>query len=237
MSAPREIALTSVRNLRPNKRNARTHSKKQIRQIADSIRRFGWTFPILVDENGIILAGEARYDAALQLGLREVPVIVISGLHDAEKRALALGDNKLAANAGWDRAVLAVELGELSNLLPECHLDVEITGFEPVEIDALMSELVDPEQDPADALPQSSKEPVSREGDLWLLGGHRLVCCDATDRADVGKPMSRKRALMGVDAAVRRWQSFTKRNAILAGTKTTFDEVAAARSKTRGRRR
>jgi ParB-like chromosome segregation protein Spo0J len=237
MSAPREIALTSVRNLRPNKRNARTHSKKQIRQIANSIRRFGWTFPILVDENGLILAGHGRYSAGLLLGLREVPVIVISGLNDAEKRALALGDNKLAANAGWDRAVLAAELGELADLLPEFDLSIDITGFEPVEIDALMSELVDPEQDPADALPQSSKEPVSREGDLWLLGGHRLVCGNATDPAQGGKLMNRKRALLGIDSAVRSWQRFTKYDAILAGTTRTFDEVAVARSKTRGRRK
>src|ERR1700738_2924732 len=118
VSAPREIVLTSVRKLLPNKRNSRTHSKKQIRQIANSIRRFGWTYPILVDETGLVLAGHGRYAAALELGLREVPVIAVSGLSDAEKRALALADNKIAANAGWDRKLLAAELGDLAALLP-----------------------------------------------------------------------------------------------------------------------
>ena len=118
MSAAREITLSSIRRLRPNPRNSRTHSKTQLRQIANSIRRFGWTYPILTDENKMILAGHGRYEAARQLGLREVPVIVVSGLSDAEKRALALADNKVAANAGWDRAVLAAELGELADLLP-----------------------------------------------------------------------------------------------------------------------
>jgi ParB/RepB/Spo0J family partition protein len=113
VSTPRDISLISVRKLRPSKRNSRTHSKKQIRQIANSILRFGWTYPILIDENSFILAGHGRYEAAQLLGLREVPVIVISGLNDAEKRALALADNKLAANAGWDRKLLAAELGEL----------------------------------------------------------------------------------------------------------------------------
>jgi ParB-like chromosome segregation protein Spo0J len=110
VSAPREIKLVSVGKLHRNKRNCRTHSKKQVRQIANSIRRFGWTYPILTDENNIILAGHGRYDAALQLGLREVPIIELSGLKDAEKRALALADNQIASRAGWNRQLLAEEL-------------------------------------------------------------------------------------------------------------------------------
>jgi ParB-like chromosome segregation protein Spo0J len=109
----RKVTLVSVRKLRPNKRNARTHPKQQIRQISNSYRRFGWTNPIIIDENNAILAGHGRYQAALQLGLRQVPVIVVGGLSDAEKRALALADNKIAANAGWDRQLLAEELGVL----------------------------------------------------------------------------------------------------------------------------
>jgi ParB-like chromosome segregation protein Spo0J len=157
VSATREIKLSSVRRLHRNKRNSRTHSKKQIRQIANSIRRFGWTYPILTDENNIILAGHGRYDAALQLGLREVPIIVLSGLNDAEKRALALADNQIATKAGWNRQLLAEELGELARLLPECNLDLEITGFETAEIDSLLGELVDPERDPADKVPPPQK--------------------------------------------------------------------------------
>ena len=147
MSVPREIKLVSVSKLHRNQRNCRTHSKKQVRQIAASIRRFGWTYPILTDENYIILAGHGRYDAALQLGLREVPIIVLSGLKDAEKRALALADNQLATRSGWNRQLLADELGDLARLLPECDLSLEITGFEAAEIDSLLGDLVDPDRD------------------------------------------------------------------------------------------
>jgi hypothetical protein len=232
----RTVVPTSVRHLRPNARNVRRHPKQQIRQIANSIQRFGWTVPILVDEKGRILAGHGRYDAALQLGLKEVPVIVISGLNEAEKRALALGDNKIAANASWDRGVLASELGELCKVLPEYDLNIEITGFDLAEINSLKSKLVAAEQDQADESPEVINEPVSRTGDMWLLGGHRLICGDATDPAHGGKLRNPKRALLGIDAAVRCWQRFTKNDAILAGTNRTFDDVAAARSK-RARRK
>lgn len=194
--APREIKLSSVRRLRRNERNSRTHSKKQIRQIANSIRRFGWTYPILTDENAIILAGHGRYDAALYLGLREVPIIVLSGLSDAEKRALALADNKIAANAGWDRQQLAEELGELAKLLPECNLDLEITGFEPAEIDSLLGDLVDPELDPADEVPSPKETAISKIGDLWELGPHRLLCGDAQSATNVRRLMGNALAAM-----------------------------------------
>jgi DNA modification methylase len=190
----REIRFVSIRKLRPNKRNSRTHSKKQIRQVANSILRFGWTYPILIDENDIILAGHARYEAALLLGLEEVPVIVVSGLSDAEKRALALADNKIAANAGWDHKLLAEELGELAKLLPECNLDLEITGFEAPEIDSLLGDLVDPELDPADEVPPPQKTAISKIGDLWELGPHKLLCGDAKSAVDV-------RRLMGAEPA------------------------------------
>jgi DNA modification methylase len=196
VSAPREIKLSSVRRLRRNKRNSRTHSKKQIRQIANSIRRFGWTYPILTDENNIILAGHGRYDAALQLGLREVPVIILSGLSDAEKRALALADNRIATNAGWDRQLLAGELGELAKLLPECNLDLEITGFDAAEIDTLLGDLVDPELDPADEVPPPEKTAISKVGDLWELGPHKLLCGDAQSAADVRRLMAAEPATM-----------------------------------------
>src|SRR3984957_6855929 len=124
------VKLVSIRTLKPSSRNARTHSKKQIQQIANSIVRFGWTYPILVDEHGFIIAGNGRFLASVLLGLKEVPVIVMAGLTDAQKRALAIADNKIAANAGWDRSLLAAELGELAVLLPESNLDIEITGFD-----------------------------------------------------------------------------------------------------------
>jgi DNA modification methylase len=191
-----EIALISVRKLHPNKRNSRTHSKKQIRQIANSIRRFGWTYPILTDENRVILAGHGRYYAALELGLREVPVIPVSGLSDAEKQALALADNKIAANAGWDRQLLAQELCELAKLLPAYDLDLEITGFEAAEIDSLLGELVDPELDPADEVPSPKETAISKIGDLWELGPHRLLCGDAQSATDVRRLMGSALAAM-----------------------------------------
>ena len=194
MSTPLEIKLFSISKLHRNKRNCRTHSKKQISQIANSIRRFGWTYPILSDENNIILAGHGRYEAALQLGLREVPIIVLSGLNDAEKRALALADNQIPARAGWNRELLAEELGDLATLLPECDLSLEITGFATAEIDSLLGDLVDPELDPADDAPPPPRTPVTQAGDLWELGPHRLLCGDAQSETDV-------RRLMGTDAA------------------------------------
>jgi ParB-like chromosome segregation protein Spo0J len=191
-----QIQQVPIGKLRPNKRNARTHSKKQIGQIAGSILRFDWTYPILTDENYEIIAGFGRYKAAEHLGLREVPVIVMTGLSEAEKRALTLADNKIAANAGWDRALLAAELGELAVLLPECDLNIEITGFEPAEIDTLMGDLVDREQDPADEVPVLASQPVSHTGDLWVLGKHRLICGDARQARDVSKLMGGECAAM-----------------------------------------
>lgn len=196
MSALREIKLASVRKLRRSKHNPRTYSKKQIRQIADCILQFGWTYPILIDENGVILAGHGRYEAALLLGRREVPVIVVAGLGDAEKRALALADNKIAANAGWDRQLLAAELGDLAKLLPECELNLEITGFEAAEIDSLLGDLVDPELDPADDVPAPKQEAISKTGDLWQLGPHRLLCGDAQSTTDVRRLMGAETATM-----------------------------------------
>lgn len=141
MSAPREIKQVSTRSLKPNKRNARTHSKKQVRQIADSIQRFGWTIPILIDEAGTIIAGHGRYLAAQLLGLAKIPVIAIAGLSEPEKRALALADNKIAANAGWDREALTAELTELLSLLPDG--DINLTGFEAPEVDQLLTDAQD----------------------------------------------------------------------------------------------
>jgi DNA modification methylase len=124
-------------------------------------------------------------------------VIVRAVLSGAEIHALALADNKIADNAGWDRAILAAELGELAVLLPECNLDIAITGFEPAEIDSLMGDLVDGEDDPADEIPTSVGPPVSHIGDLWQLGQHRLFCGDATKASDVGKLMGGEQAAMG----------------------------------------
>ena len=179
-----EVEFIPIRRFKEVKRNARTHSKKQIEQIVSSIRRFGWTCPLLVDEHGNIIAGHGRLQAAIRLGLAKVPAIVIAGLSDTEKRALALADNKIAANAGWDRAILATELSELSALLPECGLKLDITGFEPAEVDSLLGDHIDPERDPVDEPPPVAAVAVSRIGDLWQLCRHRLLCGDARTAAD-----------------------------------------------------
>lgn len=192
-----QIVMTPVDKLRPTNRNPRTHSNRQIQQIADSIRQFGWTSPIVVDESGKIIAGHGRFAASLDLRLRRVPTIVVSGLSEGEKRALALADNKIAANAGWDRSILAAELGELATLLPEISLDISITGFDAAEIDALAADFADPEREPAEEIPAvSGADPVTRAGDLWKLGEHRLLCGDACDEDPLQTLMGNEQASM-----------------------------------------
>ena len=197
MPSPHRAIMMATRRLRLNKRNARTHPKKQIRQITEVIARFGWTYPIVADENLEIICGHARWQAANELQINEVPVIVLTGLRDAEKRALALADNKIAANAGWDRSILASELGELAALLPEIELDLSITGFEAAEIDALAIDLSDPEQEASDEiLPIDTGAPITQAGDLWKLGVHRLLCGDACDKAHLRKLMGDDKSSM-----------------------------------------
>jgi ParB-like chromosome segregation protein Spo0J len=135
--------------------------------------------PIIIDESRLS-AGHGRWLAAKGLGLTHVPAITVAGLSDTQRRAYLLADNKLTENAGWDRAALAIELNELAPLLAEEGLCIELTGFVPAEIDALMGDLVDPEQDPADEVPELAPKPVSRTGDLWLLDGIGL-CGDARE--------------------------------------------------------
>jgi DNA modification methylase len=191
-----QIQQISIRKLRPNPANSRTHSKKQIVQLAHGIERFGFVVPVVADEKLVIQAGHGRVAAGELLGMKTVPVVILSGLSAAERRAYLLADNKLAEKAGWDRAALAVELTELAPLLEEAGLSLELTGFEPAEIDALMGDLIDPEQDPADELPAIAQTPVSRRGDLWQLGNHRLLCGDARTPADMHKLMGPKLAAM-----------------------------------------
>ena len=126
-----QIEQTAIHALRPHHRNARTHSKKQIRQIADSIKAVGFTAPVLVDEDRVLLAGHGRLEAAKLLGLKTIPAIVLTGLSEARKRALLLADNRIAQSAGWDRERLASELSSLPDLLLADGLDITATGFEP----------------------------------------------------------------------------------------------------------
>ena len=144
----------------------------------------------------MILAGHGRRDAAILLGMDLVPTVKVTGLSDAQKRIFALADNKLCENAGWDREVLAVELGELAELLPPLNWDLTVTGFEAAEIDTLFADLGAEKPDPADTLPRLEHDAVTRPGDLWGLGRHRLLCGDARSPADPDRLMAGARARM-----------------------------------------
>jgi DNA modification methylase len=191
-----QIQQIPIRRLRPNPANSHTHSKKQIAQLARGIERFGFIVPVVVDEDLVIQAGHGRVEAGKTLRLKTVPTIIVSGLSEAERRAYLLADNKLAERAGWDRPLLAAELSELVPLLEEAGLSVDLTGFEAPEIDALMGDLVDPERDPLDEVPGLAKQAVSRRGDLWQLGSHRLLCGDARSETDLRRLTGRQSAAM-----------------------------------------
>jgi DNA modification methylase len=181
---PWPIEMASPEALLPAARNARTHSKKQIKEIANSIARFGVTNPILVDDRRRIINGHARIEAAKLLNLQAIPVIRISHLTHTEIRALMLADNKLATKAGWDRELLAIELSELQISLPELDLDVGITGFEPGEIDSLILDFEERQKDAVEQAPEINVEGgVAQTGDLFNLGNHRLIVGDARDEA------------------------------------------------------
>ena len=197
--APRRdlrIEYRDIDALKPWPKNARTHSRKQIDQIADSMRTFGWTNPILTDEGDGIIAGHGRLEAARKLGFRCVPTIRLANLTEAQKRAYILADNKLAENAGWDTEILAIELQHLVDL--DLDFDVTVTGFDVAEIDLLIEGLGDDEDEAADELPDEPEDGTiaSRVGDLWLLGDHRLLCADATERDSFARLMDGDKAAM-----------------------------------------
>lgn len=176
-----QVQTVPVSSLKPYPRNARTHSKKQIRQIADSIGEFGWTNPILIDDQAGVIAGHGRIEAAKLLGLTEVPAIRLADMTEAQKRAYVIADNKLAENAGWDRGLLALEIQGLIEVDP--LFDIEMTGFAMGEIDVLIGEqAVAADRAAADRQPEidPNRPVISRSGDIWTLGRHRLLCADAT---------------------------------------------------------
>jgi DNA modification methylase len=178
-----KIEPTPVRELRPYPNNARTHSKRQIRQIANSIKKFGFCNPVLIDDAKQIIAGHGRVEAAKLLGIDAVPTCRLSHLSEAEKRAYILADNKLAEKAGWDKELLAIELQGLIDL----DFEIELTGFDMPEIDIILEEAREakgPTTGPEDDVPRYPSGPVvTQAGDLWLLGSHRLLCADARDQA------------------------------------------------------
>jgi DNA modification methylase len=191
----RKIELCPLTGLTPYKNNARTHSKKQIRQIANSIKRFGFTIPVLIDDAGEIIAGHGRVEAAKLIGLAAVPTIRLSHLSETEKRAYILADNRLAEKAGWDREILAIELQGLIEL----DFEVEITGFSTADIDIALddaAEAAGKPPGPEDDVPNVSTTAASRLGDLWALGSHRLLCGSALDAATYETLLGNERAEM-----------------------------------------
>lgn len=178
MSGAGQILTVPITHLTPYQNNARTHSAKQIRQIARSIETFGFTNPVLTDGNNGIIAGHGRVEAAKLLGLKEVPTLSIDHLSEAQIRAYILADNKIAENAGWDQEILAIEFQHLSSL--ELDFDLDITGFEMAEIDLLIDGDPETAADPADDVPEPAEgNPVTQLGDIWHCGKHRLFCGDA----------------------------------------------------------
>jgi len=187
-----QIVMRDPSGLKAYEGNARKHGEKQLAQLVASIRTFGFVVPVLVDANGMILAGHGRVEAARRIGLKAIPTLEVSHLTDAQKRAFIIADNKLAELSSWDKDILKVELKFLSDV----DFEVETTGFSTAEIDIMFDPPADTKVSPDDELPDVPQGPaVTQPGDVWVMGQHRLICGDSTDPATY-------RALMGKDRAV-----------------------------------
>jgi DNA modification methylase len=188
VNTPIQIERWPVERLIPYARNPRTHTDEQVAQIAASIAEFGWTNPVLVGADGVVIAGHARLMAARKLALAEVPVIVLDHLTEAQQRALVIADNKLALNAGWDEDMLRVEI----DALREVDFDLDVLGFDDQEIEALLAD--EPNEAAGntdeDAAPEAPETAVTVPGDVWILGEHRLLCGDATQIEAVEKVLA-----------------------------------------------
>jgi DNA modification methylase len=183
-----QVVTWPVEKLIPYARNARTHSADQVAQVAASIAEFGWTNPILAGADGIVIAGQARLQAARKLGMTEVPVIVLDHLTETQRRALVIADNRLALNAGWDEEMLQVELESIR----DDGFNLEIVGFTDDEIEELLlrPEDVPPGNTNEDAVPEATEAAVVVPGDLWALGEHRLLCGDSTQMDSVQRVLA-----------------------------------------------
>jgi len=171
-----QIEYVETAKLVPYARNSRTHSDEQVAQICASIKEFGFTNPVLIDDEGIIIAGHGRTMAAQRLGMKEVPCLRLGHLTDAQKKAYVIADNKLALNAGWDDEMLAIELRELK----EGDFDLSLTGFDDDELAALLAEAVEEGLTDEDSVPEAPETPMTVEGDIWVLGRNKIICGDAT---------------------------------------------------------
>ena len=185
----REIKYIATSKLTPYIRNSRTHSDEQVAQIVASITEFGFTNPILVDDKGLIIAGHGRLQAAQRMGLKEVPTIDVGYLSESQKKAYVIADNKLALNAGWDFDMLKVEFEDLM----EDDFDLSLLGFEQKEINDILSVQIDGLVD-KDQVPEIEDDPISKPGDVWILGEHRLMNGDSTAIDAMDKLMGDDRA-------------------------------------------
>ena len=180
-----KVERRSISSIIPYARNSRTHSDEQVAQIAASIKEWGFTNPILIDIDGEIIAGHGRLLAAQKLGLKEVPCITAVGWSDAQKKAYVIADNKLALNAGWDNDMLAIEFGELKDL----DFNLDLIGFDSDELANILKEPETEGLTDQDAVPEAPEVPVTVEGDVWVMGKHRLICGDSTAIDTVEKVM------------------------------------------------
>ncbi len=187
------IVYQPIDQLKPNPHNARIHPKRQLRQIRESIREFGFTNPIIVDAENRIIAGHGRLAAAKLLGITTVPTIRLDGMTKEQIRAYIIADNKLSENAGWDKEILAVEFRELLAL--DCF-DIAVTGFETTEIDLIMEEAKAAPEKEATPEPDFDQEPVTKPGDVWLLRKHRIICGNSLHQATHRNLMGGRRAAM-----------------------------------------
>lgn len=202
-----QIEYLPTEVLIPYVNNSRTHSDAQVTQVAASIKEFGFTNPILVDESNGIIAGHGRLMAAQKLGLDEVPTITLAGLTDAQRKAYVIADNQLALNSGWDLDTLKVEVERLT----EMEFDIDLLGFEDDFLDGLLEEEAEEGLTDEDAVPEVVDDPVTVEGDVWILGNHRLMCGDSTSIDAVDRLMNGNKVDMvftdppyGIDFAPQR---------------------------------
>ena len=180
-----KVEKRTVSSLIPFAKNSRTHSDEQVAQIAASIKEWGWTVPVLIDTDSNIIAGHGRLMAARKLGMEEVPVMVADGWTESQKRAYVIADNKLALNAGWDNELLSLELNDLKDI----GFDIELTGFSLDELADLTPIEIEEGRTDEDAVPEVPEEPITKLGDIWILGNHRLMCGDSTSIDAVEKLM------------------------------------------------
>ena len=176
-----EIEYLSIYKLIPYARNTRTHNKEQVLKIASSIKEFGFTNPILIDKDNGIIAGHGRVLAAEKLNIKELPCIRLGYLTDAQKKAYIIADNRLALDAGWDEELLKIELEELKEL----DFDIELTGFSDKEFNEIFKEEIKEDEFDTEKALNEIVEPITKRGDIWQLGKHRLMCGDSVSRIDI----------------------------------------------------